>query len=285
LEVGIFANAGAEDTVFMTRNGYAVLMSTFAPMLLPIALSSRGFRRWVAGAGLAVVLGAILINASRGGWLASALGLFVFAVYFVFFARRKPSGFAVAVLILIAVLGAYRTLSTGVVDRLLGRAVTMSELEFDKSAQIRVLMMQKSWRMFRESPLFGAGAGRFTRTYVPLDLPRILTYKTDEYFNNKSSHNSYAQWLAEVGLVGSVPLAGLLVLLVVRGAGATARLVRHGELWAAGIYTGFIGMSAHLWVLSGITNTGTWLVYGLVAGVIVVDGWYRRLGLYQQSRA
>jgi O-antigen ligase len=176
----------------------------------------------------------------------------------------------------------YRSLPRSVVDLLLGRATTVEELELDKSAQIRVLMMQKSWRLFLGSPVFGAGAGRFTKTRIPLDLPRILRYESVDYFNKKSAHNSYANWLAETGLAGFVPLLALLLYLLLKGGRATAQLVRGGEVWAAGVYSGFLAMSAHLWVLSGLTNTGAWLVYGLVASIIVTDNWQRRLVLYQR---
>jgi hypothetical protein len=118
------------------------------------------------------------------------------------------------------------------------------------------------------------------KTFAPLDLPLVLRYEGDDYFNTRSSHNSYAQWLAETGLAGSIPFAALLGYLLVRGAGATARLARHGQLWVIGAYSGFIGMSTHLWVLSGITNTGTWLVYGLVGAIIVTDSWHQRAGRY-----
>ena len=47
-------------------------------------------------------------------------------------------------------------------------------------------------------------------------------------------------------------------------------MARRGELWAIAIYVSFVTMSIHLWALSGLTNTGTWVVYGMVAGIIVI---------------
>ena len=87
----------------------------------------------------------------------------------------------------------------------------------------------------------------------------------------KSSHNSYVSFVAENGIVGAVPLAFLLLVLAVGGDGAAGRLARRGQVWALGVYAGFIGMSIHLWALSGLTSTATWFVYGLVAALIMLN--------------
>ena len=56
--------------------------------------------------------------------------------------------------------------------------------------------------------------------------------------------------------MGAVPLAFLLLVLAVGGYGAAGRLARRGQVWALGVYAGFIGMSIHLWALSGLTVHG-----------------------------
>ncbi len=129
-------------------------------------------------------------------------------------------------------------------------------------------MIQKGERLFRQNPLFGVGAGRFTRASVPLDIPKILRYAPQSHFDVKSPHNSYMKLLSETGLVGTVPFAVLLLILAVGGLRATVRLARAGETWPIPMYAGFIGLSIHFWTLSGLTGTAPWFVYGLLAGVI-----------------
>jgi O-antigen ligase len=87
-------------------------------------------------------------------------------------------------------------------------------------------------------------------------------------FNRISSHNSYVSFLAETGLLGAVPFGTLLLYLAVRGLQAAILLARRGEYWALGLYVAFVTMGVHLWVLAGLTGTSTWMVYGLVAGMI-----------------
>jgi O-antigen ligase len=172
----------------------------------------------------------------------------------------------VASLALVSVLAG----SARVREAVLSRFSTFDNLELDKSYMLRQALNQKSWRLFEESPLCGIGPGRFMAIYVPLDLPKVFTRNDDAFINTKSSHNSYFSFLAEGGLVATVPLALLLIILAVRGALAAVVLNRRGEHWALGIYGSFIAMSMHFWVLAGLTGTHPWFVYGLLAATVVL---------------
>jgi hypothetical protein len=60
----------------------------------------------------------------------------------------------------------------------------------------------------------------------------------------------------------------LLLTLGLGGAVCVRRQALLGETWAIPVLAGFAAMCLHLGMLSGITNTATWFVFGLVAGVI-----------------
>ena len=132
----------------------------------------------------------------------------------------------------------------------------------------RQVMNQKSTKLFENFPCFGVGPGRYQSVYVPLDLPPVLAHRTENDFMRKGSHNSYLSFLAEGGVVGTLPLAALIVVLAIRGASAAMSLNRKGEQWALGVYASFISMSVHLWSLAGLTGTHAWFVYGLLAAII-----------------
>jgi O-antigen ligase len=151
------------------------------------------------------------------------------------------------------------------------RLNTFQYLDEEKSYAIRKLMIQKGMGLFESSPWTGVGLARWNKETVPLRIPRVLKYAGQEYFDKKSSHNSYISHLAEVGIIGVLPLAILLLILVGKGYAAASRLARRGQTWALGVYAGFIGMSIHLWALSGLYSTATWFVYGLVAAIIALD--------------
>ncbi len=59
-----------------------------------------------------------------------------------------------------------------------------------------------------------------------VDLPARLRYYSQARINRRSSHNSWAQWLAETGLVGTAALVYLVGLLVLQGYRAGRALAR-----------------------------------------------------------
>jgi O-antigen ligase len=146
---------------------------------------------------------------------------------------------------------------------------TFQHLDQDKSYNVRQLMVQKGWRMFLDSPLFGAGAGNFIKEKVKLDLDKSNRYGSQKMFNKKAAHNSYLELLAETGLAGCLPFGILLIGLVIKGCRAVLLLARREDYWALGLYVGFLMMSLHMWAIGVLTSTGTWVMYGLTAAIIV----------------
>jgi O-antigen ligase len=128
-------------------------------------------------------------------------------------------------------------------------------------------LIEKGGRLFLEHPVFGGGLGRFDRERVKLAGVRT-PWTNDTELNQRSSHNSYVSLLAETGLIGSLPFAAILALLLVGGARAAMRLVRRGEEWAGGVWASALAVSVHLWALAGLSGTLPWFVFGLTAGVI-----------------
>jgi O-antigen ligase len=253
--------------LFSSQNSYGITFSTYAPFLL-VPLVSRGGTRWLVVLTAIIVWGAVAINGSRGAWVGVGSGVFCFLFLYL---RCRPSQIMGIFLIISLSLGIFISLLTVMPKKFLGlaqeRMETFSELDRDKSVDTRKLMIQKGWKMFQNSPLVGAGLGSFRKASVWLETDRVdVSQRT---LNRRSAHNSYFEWLAETGLVGVIPLGLLFLVLGFQGYNATLYLGRKGELWALAIYTSFLGMSLHLIVLSGLKDTGTWVIYGLVAAMIV----------------
>lgn len=267
-EVALFGNVGAwTGTKVQTQNNYGILFSTFTPFLL-VPLFAFGGRRIFATLALLVVWGAAAINGSRGSWVSMAVGTFCFFLLYSMATRRK----VVPLIGLGLLLGIFALALMLAPPQFLGsvseRADTFRDLDRDKSFNTRMYQLQKGWRLFLEHPFTGVGLGGFTRFVVDVDSDRTDVSKAG--MSRRSSHNAYIAWLAETGLAGSLPLGFLLLVLWWRGYRAALRLARRGQLWALGVYISFLSMSLHLWVLQGIYNTCTWVIYGLTAGMISV---------------
>jgi len=254
---------------FMTQNGYAIQFSMFYPVLLSFVY--WGPRKKLAGMSALLMLAAILINGSRTGWLAALISTSVF-LWMLLRTQRQRMRSVVVLLFLAGTIGLGSLLApSNVISAFESRLDTFQSLENDKSYAIRQLMVQKGILLFQSNPLTGVGISRWRKESVPLEIPRVLQYSTQAYYDNKSSHNSYVSFLAENGLLGSLPFGFLLLTLALRGYQTASGLARRGQVWALGIYAGFLGMSVHLWALSGLTGTAPWFVYGLVAAMIVLE--------------
>lgn len=266
-EITLFGRLGAGvGTKFQTQNNYGILFSTYTPFLLVPVFTARRGRALLVPA-LMLVWGAIALNGSRGSWVAVGLGTAIFSLMYFKISRRVAPLVGVCLLTMVlalALLVAPSKYQRAITDR----ADTFQDLDRDKSVQTRMFQLRKGWELFKAHPFAGVGLGGFLRFVVDVGTER--TDVSIRGLSSRSAHNAYIAFLAETGLAGSVPFALLLILLTWRGYKAAIWLGRRQQFWALAIYTSFLSMSLHLWVLQGIYDTSTWVVYGLTAGMISV---------------
>jgi len=265
----LLGKIGAEtEPIVTTQNSYGILFSTFTPFLFPVFLERGLMRKLACVGGLFVIFLACAMNGSRGSWICIALAL---AIFFLLGLMSRPT----VSLRLVLPMGLVVVASAGILagsarvrEAVFSRVSTFDNLEKDKSYMARQVMNQRSLKLFALSPWFGTGPGRYHDVYVPLEMPPVFRGRAESDFMRKSAHNSYLNYLAEGGLVATLPLAAFIVVLAIGGALAAMALNRQGEPWALGVYGSLIAMSVHFWVLAGLTGTHAWFVYGLVAATI-----------------
>ena len=275
MEVFVHGTVGAGNTVFVSQNKYGWGFSAFMPFAVFLAFTSTAWRRPAALLGLTAALLAVALNGSRSSWIAVSVGAALTLIWLFLTAGRNRLGKLIAgltVLTFCAAAAAF-VLPESWWRPVAQRAQTLQQLDRDKSFLTRRLMIRKAGLLFEQSPVFGVGPGRFRTTWVSLDLPPTLRHRTQDQYNRRSAHNSYAALLAETGLVGALPFAVLALILLVGGARAAWRHSRRGELWAIPVYAGFLGMSIHLWALAGLTGTAAWFVMGLAAALVQRESW------------
>ncbi len=259
---------------FMTQNNYGMLFSCFGILPLAFGLAGKGKYKIWSFLGVFLIWGAVIINGSRTSWITMSAGvivcLFVYMKAFAHKGRAIMKGLLVAVFLGALSAAGYVLSPASVKESFQHRFSTFKTLDEDKSYQIRKLMVQKAVKIFKRNPLAGCGPGAFRKTNVDLEIPRVLQYEKADYFNAKSSHNSYAQFLAEAGLLGAIPFGLLLLGLIIKGLRASIELTREGCFWAMGFYASTVMMSIHLWSISALYNTATWMIYGMITGVIIL---------------
>lgn len=208
----------------------------FAALLLG---SKAGWATRLLAAGyLPVGLVAVLLTASRGGFVAAAIALLGCGILM---ARRNPRG-ALAGLLALPVLGAalWLTVPAGTFERL----ATIPEQLQSGNLNQRINIWSAGWDAFRRSPLVGAGAGSFADAagLAPID----------------TAHNTVMAVAVNSGLLGLALAAGILAAAV------EALLYARGVLRLA-FGTALVVWAATASVASVEGNRTTWLLFGLIA--------------------
>lgn len=259
-------------TRLLTPNTYGFLFSTFFPFLLVPLFAVKGGNKFLPITRVLIVAVAVAINGSRSSWISVAAGT-IFFTLLIFFLRSRKVGMALFLLstLVVSILLGLNLLPEPVQSAISLRASTFQNLEQDKSYVFRELMLQKGLKLFEESPIIGVGASRFRKESVELELSGVFKLYSQSSFDRKSAHNSYVGFLAESGLIGSLPLLVLILMLAFKGLKAAISHARREDLWALSVMASFVGMSIHMWTISALAGTVTWFAYGLVAALIVLE--------------
>lgn len=226
-------------------NYYAVSVVLWLPALLFWIEEKRP--RWeklYCWGCLALIVVGFSISASRGGLLGLGAALLLFIAY-----SRHRLRYLVIFVILVVSMSAFTT--TSPVSRL---------LHPDKSDKESSLNREELWRAgmksFREHPLIGVGVGGFhpktMKNGVLVDLPFHV------------AHNTYIDYLVNLGLAGFLPFVGLLIACV-WSLGRVARKLRQADSppmlyqLARGIQAGVVGYMVSAFFLTTWWQQVFWL--------------------------
>lgn len=162
------------------------------------------------------------------------------------------------------------------------------DLSFDKSWLTRKLMISKGKEIITDYPFFGVGIGHFTDYRAELydfddsEYQRLGgDVKFDRnYYNRKSSHNSYLQVLGETGIVGFISLSILLIPPLFFSFWKLYTLTITKEDL---ILISFIGICIHFYVITSLPGTLTWFIIGLTYSRIYKSD-FRSKGIEQRTK-
>jgi len=263
---GVLIGSGLSPQ-FFSQNFYGIQFSVFTPFAYLLVFKANGWKKAIAVLGVLVLAGAVAVNGSRGSWVAIASGMLVL-LGFTFF--RKP-GYAFGMLILLGMLAfaGYRVYSADPsrYQPVLNRFTTLQKVEEDKSYATRLWLNAKSAALFQNSPIIGVGTGNYTLAYVEIPLPAVISYHNYGRMNQITSHNSYLSFFAENGLFGGIPYGILIGSLFVIGFRSSWGGLARNDILPIFVFIAFLQLSIHFWVMSGLTGTVTWFLYGLVGGL------------------
>lgn len=187
---------------FFNPNHLAGFLELIAPMGLAFALAGRlkPMQRVFIGYASCMALAGIGVSVSRGGWLATAVGL---AVLFMLLAWNRVHRAVALVMLSVLVIG-----GGGFV---LGNPSTQQRLanmfQDGQVQDIRFKLWKPAVEIWQEHVWFGAGPAHFDvrfREHRPQDVQK----------RPGRVHNDYLNTLADWGVVGTALVAGTWLLLL-----------------------------------------------------------------------
>ncbi len=174
-------------------NYFVLSAALWMPMCF-VFMRGRDVRweRWYYLGCFSVILVAITVAASRGGFL----GLVTSFAFLLWHTRERLRNFALVVLLLTPLV----LLPSSLVKRLTNP--TRSDQE---AADSRVVLWRVGIRMFEDKPILGVGLEQFKGlvpqyAYADEEAPKLV------------AHNTYIHLAAELGVLGLLPFVGALVL-------------------------------------------------------------------------
>ncbi|MFQ5511476.1 MAG: O-antigen ligase family protein [Candidatus Krumholzibacteriia bacterium] len=227
LRIGAQPGRPSSTLFTMTFAGvlYQIAVVNFAVMLKERRWSGAAF---TIGAGFTLQVVSLLLNRTRGAWLALVAGL---GAVTVLIRRRGVLLAGVAAIVLATGFGAA---SPGIRERAAAMFDNLSH-PGDETISTRLVLWDISWEVFKAHPLLGVGMGDYS-----IEADRLLRER--EVTTTVDSHNIYLQLLATRGVVGFLPFAFFwftLIRLLVR----TRRSLRTRDAFGYHFVTGVIAVA------------------------------------------
>jgi O-antigen ligase len=204
------------------------LFGSFLMILLPLvgvqAINEKHPGRQLA-AQVATVFGvaALLISQARSAWIGAIAGLAVLAVLALIAAQRNRTVAArkheaVLPIMLLTVAAGFFVLVYPQSAKFMNRASSLDNVSAVQTWNTRRHVWQGVMKMIGDSPLFGHGLGQYPllqNGYTHVGFAHVAALHGATL--SEQAHNFYLQTTAELGLVGMILFASVLVVFWISG--------------------------------------------------------------------
>ena len=205
--------------------------------------------RWAIGLLWLLSLTALIVNGTRGAWLAIVFLLIILGVTLL---RKHKKTLATGIVVLALLIGVAAQHSG-----LQERVNTLGDASFQSNSE-RMLMWQSAWNMFLDHPVLGVGAQNYEYQYQNHYISPLAKERGQMH-----AHSNVFQLLAEQGIVGFAAFCLLFGVILRR----SWQGIRRNSFWGYMLFFVTIGL-----LLQGLTefnfgNAAVIRLYWLLAGV------------------
>ncbi|MDJ0713297.1 MAG: O-antigen ligase family protein [Prochloraceae cyanobacterium] len=179
--------------------GYVLLV---LPLTVCLGLSRKGWQRITLLASSSILAIVLYTTGSRGGYVGFLVAILVAIGFFIFQEKGKQRWLRIGICSVLLSLILIIALNNPRVQQIVKVSPTANsqpvELKIDGQTEDRLFMLQTTKNIFLKNPVFGVGAGNMSRVY---NLYRPLEVGLGASAVQQL-HNTYAQVVGELGLVG-----------------------------------------------------------------------------------
>ena len=182
---------------YVNRNHYAGLIEMLVPFPLVVSMGHliKKEKRAIVGFCAILMASTIFLSRSRGGMIAFALQIVLFAVLTLWQRRNPRVAGTLAVVCLLVLIFLF----------IIGKGHVLGRLQ-DLAPGTRLTMTLDCLKLYAKRPVLGWGLGTF-----PVVYPKYRSFYTSLFINE--AHNDYAQLLAEMGTLGFALMVWFLARL------------------------------------------------------------------------
>jgi len=222
----------------------------------------RTNKGWLAGKAaiasiITVLLIALALTAIRGSWLALALGMLCFALFF----NRW---------LLIVLIGALLLTSTlDVNEKYRKEVVSISDLRNNVSNMTRLSLWKVGIDFTKEQPFFGTGSNNSEQYFIAFFNSMPKTYQEKYHLaidHTRDWHNSYLQILVQNGLFVLIGFLYMLIAIFIRLTRKFRHVNRHDRPALIGAILVMIGFGSSQFFHSELFSYGAVIFYLLLYG-------------------
>lgn len=235
-------NLRAATSSFSHYNAFGAYLVVVLSLVCALLLSDKNSRTKNNGLLILAVLStmAIVFTFSRGSWLA----MFISFMFMVTFSGRLPRRLT-PVLILIILLFSF--------PQFYERLLLTFKYGGDND---RFIFWQAAWKMIKEHPFFGIGAGTFMANFLKFLPDKNISY----------AHNCYLQIWAETGIFALCSFMGFVISFVYSG---IRRFVVSRDFVLLGLLSGAVGFLVHSFFETNLYSLRLAVLFWVWIGLII----------------
>jgi len=244
------------------RLGYptAYILPFVLYLLIDAPRSKRAWATILALPAFYLMIWALAASGSRSATVATPLALVAFLSFHPGLHINFRTALRFALVVMLIGLLAYGFYESDLFPSTLHKRIDRTLRQEASLTQDRLTLADAGWRAFEESPLVGVGLDNFR--YV---ATRYLSYTT-----NQLPHNMWLQFLAQIGLVGTLAFLALMAgwfVTLFRAQRATRNRSQREMLWA--FLASMIAILTIYMFVPIMIERHYWLIFGL--GLALAD--------------